>query len=296
MSKATPELDDLAPAGPTSLALHAPISFSALGVLFSLTLRQYLRGKRLLIIGVLFLLPSCVAAVVRYYEPNVQLHIMEFALVFKMIPQVLAPLAALLYASGMVQDEVEEQTLTYLLVRPLPKWAIYLTKLAATLLITAVLTTVFTALTVVVIHVGEPGLEWSTLIGRMAKIAGVMSLAVVGWCTLFGFISMIMKRALVAGIVYIILFEGILANQPLVLRKATVMFYFRVLVERWVEITRTFQSRTAGTNDQWGLDLATAPAAWQCIEILHSASAVITALAALLMQGREFHVKTPEGN
>ena len=29
--------------------------------------------------------------------------------------------AALLFASGMVQDDVEEQTLTYLLIRPVPE-------------------------------------------------------------------------------------------------------------------------------------------------------------------------------
>ena len=61
------------------------------------------------------------------------------------------PLAALLYAAGIIQDEVEEQTLTYLLLRPLPRWALYLVKLLATLLVTSVLTAVFTAATFAVI-------------------------------------------------------------------------------------------------------------------------------------------------
>ncbi len=61
------------------------------------------------------------------------------------------PLAALLYATGIIQDEVEEQTLTYLLLRPLPRWALYLVKLLATLLVTAALTAVFTAATFAVI-------------------------------------------------------------------------------------------------------------------------------------------------
>ena len=45
---------------------------------------------------------------------------------FNLIPHALAPLAALFYAAGIIQDEVEEQTLTYLLLRPLPRWALYL--------------------------------------------------------------------------------------------------------------------------------------------------------------------------
>jgi ABC-2 type transport system permease protein len=293
MTKAT---SDTAWPGQATLTLPAPINFSALGVLFMLTLRQYVRGRRLLLISCLFLLPSVVAIVVRYTEPNVQLHMMEFTLLFYMIPHVLAPLTALLYASGMIQDEIEEQTLTYLLVRPLPKWAIYLTKLAASLVVTIVVTAVFTLVTAVAIHAGSPGLDIGNLVGRMARTAGVMALALVGWCTLFGFFIMLTKRALVAGIVYIILFEGVLANQQIVLRKATVMYYFRILVERWVEITRTFSSRTSPTVDQWGLDLTKEPGAWQCVLVILSASILFTALAALLMESREFRVKTPEGN
>src|SRR5207248_250657 len=71
----------------------------------------------------------------------------EFMLVFMFIPQALLPLMGLIYASGMIADEQEEQTITYLLVRPIPKWAIYLVKLLATLTTTVILTAIFTALT-----------------------------------------------------------------------------------------------------------------------------------------------------
>ena len=43
---------------------------------------------------------------------------LEFLLAFMFIPQLLLPLVALLYASGMIQDEQEEQTITYLLDPP----------------------------------------------------------------------------------------------------------------------------------------------------------------------------------
>ena len=65
---------------------------------------------------------------VPYRRPTV-----ESVLVFGLIPQALVPLTALLFASGMVQDDVEEQTLTYLLIRPIPRWPIYLAKLAGDL-------------------------------------------------------------------------------------------------------------------------------------------------------------------
>ena len=57
----------------------------------------------------------------------------------------LVAIIELLYASGMIPDEVEEQTLTYLLVRPLPKWAVYAVKLLATVCVVAALVAAFVA-------------------------------------------------------------------------------------------------------------------------------------------------------
>src|SRR5205823_1678067 len=113
---------------------------SALAALFVLTLRQYARGRRLLVLGLLFLLPSALAVVARLGRHPPEADILEFALVFNLIPHALATLTALLYAGGMIQDEVEEQTLTYLLLRPLPRWALYVTRYAATWVVAAGLT------------------------------------------------------------------------------------------------------------------------------------------------------------
>ena len=55
------------------------------------------------------------------YNPQYDPEDAELALIFGLIPQAILPLTALVFASGMIQDEVEEQTLTYLLIRPLPR-------------------------------------------------------------------------------------------------------------------------------------------------------------------------------
>ena len=131
------------PAGGASLA--------AIWTLYVLTLRQHLRGKRWIVMGVLFLLPVGLAILLRAISPDVPSLGLEFIFVFMFIPQALLPLTALVYASGMIQDEQEEQTLTYLLIRPIPKWALYTFKLLATLTTTGILTMLFTALTYVAI-------------------------------------------------------------------------------------------------------------------------------------------------
>src|SRR5438874_10671238 len=111
-------------ARPALVPLCRGLDLTALAALFVLTLREHLRGRRLLLLSLLFLLPAVLAVVIRLapFAPTPEK--LEFALIFNLIPHVLATLTALLYAAGIIRDEVEGQTLTYLLLRPLPRWAL----------------------------------------------------------------------------------------------------------------------------------------------------------------------------
>ncbi len=127
---------------------------TSLWALYVLTLRQHLHGKRWMVMGALFLLTAGLVGVVRATSPDVPPRILEFAFAFMLIPQAILPLLALVYASGIVRDEQEEQTITYLLMRPIPKWAFYCVKLVATLSTTVVLTVALTALVYAAVYVG----------------------------------------------------------------------------------------------------------------------------------------------
>jgi ABC-2 type transport system permease protein len=274
---------------PYTLAQLPPrrrLNLSALPALFSLTLRQSIRGRRLIVLSLLFLLPTGLAILFRFTasEPAAQ---QEFFLIYYLIPHALVPLAALLYSAGIIQDEVEEQTLTYLLLRPLPRWALYLTRLVATWLVTVVLTAVFTTLALVAIWWGSPQLWQDVLPLRAAKTAGVMALALLGYCSLFGAMGLLTRRSMIVGLGYIVAFEGFLANIPFMVRELTVMFYFRVLVARWLE---------PKDISSWKLKLSEAPTASACVQRLAITSVVLMILGALMMARREFRVKTPEGS
>ena len=261
-------------------------TLSALGALFVLALRQHARGRRVLVLAFLFLLPALLALLARYAAPEpAPAGLLEFALVFTMLPHALIPLAALLYASGMIQDEVEDQTLTYLLVRPLPRRALYLTKLLATWVLTAALTAVFAAATYAAIFWGEPDLG-AALSERLPRAVAIFALGLFAYCAIFGCISLFTGRALVVGIAYVILFEGLLANIPFVVREFTVMFYLRVLSLRWLGLD----------PEPWAIDLAEAPGAGACALRLAGVGLVGAVAAALVFAGREFRVKTPEGS
>ncbi len=305
---AAPTLAPVDPAhpvtGPVERAPKGGFGLAALGALYTLTLRQHLHGKRWLVMGALFLLPALLAGLVRATAPDVQPVLQEFLFVFMFIPQAILPLVALLYASGIIHDEQEEQTFTYLLVRPIPKWAIYAVKVLATLTTTIVLTAVFTTLTYLVIYLGATVPAGENVPLRCLKAVGIHALAVVTYCCLLGFLSLLTKRTLILGFLYTAFFEGLLANLPFGVRLLTVIYYARLTAYRSLEFILTpqpgFQVDMAA--EAWQLNikadptLAGHPSLGTCLAILVGVSVVCTLAGAVLCSQREFRVKTPEGN
>jgi ABC-2 type transport system permease protein len=263
-------------------------AWGALAALFVLTLRQQIRARRLLGLALLFSLPGALAVAIpwaaRIAPPPESL---EFALLFTLTPCALAPLASLLYAAGIVQDEVEEQTLTYLLLRPVPRWALYLTRLLAILLLTATLTALFTGITYALLALTAAGPQRAGLVVRAAQTAALLALAEAGYCTLFGLLGLFLRRALLFGVVYIVLCEWLLASFDTLVRRLTVMYYFRVLVLRWL--------KPQAGND-WSINLSTAPETQTCVLVVLGAAAVLAGVAAVVFAAKEFRMKTPEGS
>jgi ABC-2 type transport system permease protein len=268
----------------SGLTLRRGFDLSALGALFWLTLRQQARGRRLIVLSLLFALPAALAVLVRSLSEGSSGDVLEAPLIFNLIPQALAPLAALLYATGVIQDEIEEQTLTYLLIRPLPRAALYITKLLAALLTTSLLAAVGTTVVYVVIHWGTNELWADVLPWRVVKAAALFAVGQVGYCAIFSFISLLTRRSLIAGIAYIVIIEGALANWPFMVRELTVMYYFRVLALRWLNPPRT---------EAWAINLGDAASTTTCLSILLGTGLVLTLLGGMTFARREFGVKTP---
>ena len=262
------------------------LEWSALATLFQLTLRQQIHGRRLIVLTCLYLLPLGLVILVRSLESHYRAAEAEIALLFYLVPHTLVPLTALLYATGMIHDEVEEQTLTYLLVRPLPKWGIYLTKLLAIMLLTMAIAAFFTSVTYVGVYWGDPELWGAIVPTRALQVSGTTCLALVAYCSVFGCLSFLTRWPLVVGIGYIALFEGLLANIDFAVRRLTVNYYFRVLIQDWLDTRVT----------DWGLNPVDVPRASTCLLVLFIVSLIAILLAIMIFTTREFRVKTPEGN
>lgn len=289
-----------AAATPRSERSFAATCLSGLAALYALTIRQHLHGKRWLVISLLFLVPAALGVLVRLTPSRIPPEGLEFMLAMMLLPQLLIPLVALLYASGIIEDELEDQTITYLLIRPLPRWAIYLVKLLATITITVALTLLFTAVTFGAIYIGS-NVSPSVWLERLTKIAALHALAITAYCCLFGLLSLLTKRALVLGVIYIAVIEGLLANLPFGVRLMTVIYYARVLAYRALSfVIATPRGTHDAADETWQLNvtedpnLLLQPTTSTCLLVLLIGSAVCATLGALLCSQREFHVKTPE--
>jgi len=266
--------------------LRRVVNLSALMTVVRITVARQTRGGRLLVIALLFSMPIVMAILIRQYQTPYRADESEQVLIFGLIFQALIPLTALIFAAGMVQDDVEEQTLTYLLVRPVPRWLIYLCKLAATFSVALLRGLIFMTATLVLIYWGDASLWKSIVPGRALLIAALLALSVLAYVTIFGALSLWVRRTMAVGAIYIVIFEGVLANIDFVFRYGTVMFFVRVLSVRWLDLP----------GADWSIDPTVVPAASTCLITLLSTSAVFAILGAVTFSMREFRVKTPEGS
>ncbi len=226
--------------------------------------------------------------------------ILEFSFIFMFIPQAMLPLVALVYALGILQDEQEGQTLTYLLIRPIPKWALYGVKLLATVTMAILLTAAFTALAYVAIYFGR-GDAGHEIVHRCLTAIGIHALSVVAYCCLFGLISLLTKWTLVSCVLYTAVIELLLANLPFSIRLITVIYYARVIAYRTLSFVTTIGFQTTDlAADAWQLGtkedprLLEHPQVATCLIVLIGGSLVCALLGAVICSRREFYVKTPE--
>ena len=80
-----------------------------------------------------------------------------------------------------------------------------------------------------------------------------------------------MRRTLVFGAIYIVVFEGIFGSIDFVIREATVIYYVRVLAVRWLDLP----------GADWSIDPSTAVSASTCVIVLLGITAAFAALGAI---------------
>ncbi len=179
------------------------------GTIFALTLRQMASWRRMLIIVLLALLPVLIAVIYRLGDTDAGTSRQDFAvnvLMDAFIVTMLLPLSALVFGTAALGEEIEDGTAIYLLSKPIPRLHVVTAKLLAVWLVTV------------------PLVLASAIVGGMIVLQGaaekdiIMGFAVAivlgsfVYAALFLLLSVVTSRALVAGLVYVFIWEGMITE------------------------------------------------------------------------------------
>jgi ABC-2 type transport system permease protein len=176
---------------------------TALGALVNVTLRGLLGRRRTLLMVLLAALPVLVGLLIRLGGGRSDAPEILDTLVIRTV----LPLVALVFGTAAIGSEIEDGTVVFLLAKPIARWRIALSKLAVAAGLTAALTVPPIIVTTLLVE-GFGGDSVSTGIGfALAVVAGGTAYAVA-----FAALGVVTSRALVVGLAYILLWEGVLAG------------------------------------------------------------------------------------
>ncbi len=175
-----------------------------MGAIFGLSLRMLIRRRRFLAVVALAAVPLVLALVFVLSRDPGKPSALEFLdSVTSLTITIVLPLAVLLLATAAFGDEVDDRTLVYLVLKPIPRWTIAAPKFAAAFLVSGALvggTAVVSA--VAIAHdAGEAA----------ALLAGVL-VGAAGYAALFTWGGLAIRNALAVGLVYVFLWEASLSG------------------------------------------------------------------------------------
>lgn len=176
-------------------------------VILTLTLRQLLGKRRALLMLGLAALPVLVAVIFRIGEPDVDRQEWVANVLLKgLVVTAVLPLCTLVFGTTALGSEIEDGTAVYLLSKPLPRYHVVGAKLGAAWLVAVVLVSLSTAVSATIALAGRGGA--SILVGFTVGSA----LGCIAYSCVFVLLSALTSRALIGGLIYVFLWEGVVTE------------------------------------------------------------------------------------
>ncbi len=182
---------------------------------FTLTLRQLTGSRRQAILWLFAALPAAFALLLRYLTDNYVDVILGPVFSLLLIAIVL-PLVVAILATTALGEEVEDRTLAFIVLRPVPKWQIILAKYGAVVILAALPLLIFGAVTAGIALIddpfGESAFDYETAIKPILGVVAGLAVGIVAYAAAFLWLGLISGQALGFAIVYVLVWEGIAAG------------------------------------------------------------------------------------
>jgi len=176
---------------------------SAVTAVAGVTLRGLLGRRRAILVGLLAALPILVALLIRVAGGRSDIGEILDTLVVRTV----LPLIALIVGTAAVGSEIEDGTLVFTLIKPVPRWRIALAKVA----VAAGLTALLVIPPILIAALLMAGADSVTL-GTAGGFAVAAALGGVAYATAFTALGAITSRALLIGLAYTLIWEGVLSG------------------------------------------------------------------------------------
>jgi len=172
-----------------------------------LTRRQLFAKRRLYVAVAVLLIPAFIALLVRFNAADGDLDAAgSLTTIYReIVLGVLLPLTALVFGTSAFGGEVDDGTLIYLMVKPVPRWRLTFSKYLVAFLATLAVITAAIALAWVAMQNGAPFRV------PVAFVAGGAVGALI-YCAIFVSLGITSRRALAIGLLYIVAFENVLSR------------------------------------------------------------------------------------
>jgi ABC-2 type transport system permease protein len=205
---------------------------------FDLSLGQMLWSRRSVFLAVLVGGTVLLAAAVRFLFgsalPRVNGATISGAAIFGMVIwaiyiRFIIPVLGVFYGTSLIADEIDDKTITYLFVRPIPRAAILIGKYLSYLVCTVLLvlpSVVVVYFLIVPLAGGSIGGEFLSLLADL----GMLAVGLAAYGAVFAFVGARVKRPLVVGLVFAFGWEPGVLLFPGYLKRATVAYYLQALV------------------------------------------------------------------
>ena len=174
-----------------------------------LTVRQFSGGRTARLAFILSLIPALFAAIYLVRPWGIRPNEFLVDLFRELVVPTLLPIVVLLPATAAFGNELEDGTLPYLLMKPVSRLRLVLGKYVAVLLVTVPALLAGLALTTFIASRGPDAED----LGRLfIAMAGASAAAAVLLGAVFLLVSLVIPRALLAGMIYIFAWESLLGR------------------------------------------------------------------------------------
>ncbi len=172
----------------------------------AVTVRQLVGGKRAALLAILSLLPAVVMFFGSRRRTDAGAYEFYHDAPFAVMVLLVLPIISLALGAGALGDERRQSTLSFITLRPLPRWSIAAAKIAGAWVASFAVAGIGAVVMAVVggLRTGQ----WD-LVGPMAVLAAVNTLGYTAAFVLLGYIT---ERAVLVGIGFLIIWETIIAS------------------------------------------------------------------------------------